>query len=88
MTSLSTYHVVLTLQNGNMTRHKGGVVSTVFIYIKPVRHFFKAVEFHSYGFLPTLGQFLYLVLRHFCNVLLYNNGNVKQNIAEMSQDAS
>ena len=28
MTSLTTYHV-LTLQNGNMTRHKGGVVSTV-----------------------------------------------------------
>ena len=26
------------------------------------------------------------VLRHFCNVLLQNNRNLKQNIAEMSQD--
>ena len=28
------------------------------------------------------------VLRHFCNVLLLSNKNLKQNIAEMSQDAS
>ena len=26
------------------------------------------------------------ILRHFCNVLLQNNGNQEQNIAEMSQD--
>ena len=37
MTSLTTYHV-LTLQNGNMTRHKGGVVSKHSVYIKTVGH--------------------------------------------------
>ena len=45
--------------------------------------------------LTPQGGVLYLVffilggvLTHFCNVLLQNNGNLKKNIAEMSQDAS
>ena len=52
MTSLSTYHV-LTLQNGNMTRHKGGVkmafIQKVLIYLpfpqtdKP--YYFPELEF-------------------------------------------
>ena len=44
--------------------------------------FLFALEFIFVSSFFILGR----VLRHFCNVLLYNNGNLKQNIAEKSQD--